>query len=660
MEGSKYYLKTWGLGLFLIFLCGLLNAQMPAVYSNPNSKAIKLFEESQKYVNTDPRKTITCLQKSIQKDSNFIESHLFLAEMYGYDGQYEKAVVEYNKAFLLNPGMSQANYFYAAQLELRLGHYDDAKAHADKYLASKSVSHKEDDEAQLISKSCVFAKEAMKHPVPFNPVNIGPEINTENDEYFATITADDQTFLFTRRLPVQHEGSQNKSFQEDFFYSNKENGKWTEARGIGPTINTEGNEGAPCLSADGQYLFFVACQEMYGYGLDRQGYGSCDIFISRNTGNGWSKPHNLGPSVNTKNWESQPSFSSDGKTLYFIRGLITAEGHGPGDIYMSQISEEGKWSTPVRLSNRINTPYREESVFIHPDNQTLYFASDGHVGMGGMDIYMSKRDANGEWGEPVNLGYPINTFNKENTILVDSKGKLAYFASNRPGGYGGLDIYSFDVDKNFKPENVTYFKGKVYDSRTKKPLTASFQLIDLESNKLVMESESNQGTGGFLLCLPTEKNYALNVSKPGYLFYSENFSLKESKDSTKPFLMDVPLQPIDTGLTVKLNNVFFETGKFDLKDESKTELQKLIAFLNVNKSLKIELGGHTDNTGDKKANVLLSQNRAKSVYEFLVNNGIPAERLSYKGYGDSKPVAVNDTPEHKQMNRRTEFKVIAK
>ena len=580
--------------------------------------------------------------------------------MYGYDGQYEKAVKEYNKAFAIDPRFFPANYYFAAQLEIRLGHYADAKAHAEKFLTSPAVNHKMDDEVLLIKKSCEFAVEAMKHPVPFNPINIGPEINTENDEYFPTITADDQTFLFTRRLPVPKAGPMSKSFQEDFFYSTKVNGKWTAAKSIGPMINTEANEGAPCLSADGQYLFFVACQEMYGYGLDRQGYGSCDIFISKNTGSGWSKPHNAGAPVNSKMWESQPSFSSDGKTLYFVRASLTGDGIGPGDIYMSEVKDDGKWSTPVRLSNKINTPYNEESVFIHPDNQTLYFASNGHVGMGGTDIYMSKRDANGEWGEPVNLGYPINTFNKENSILVDSKGKLAYFASNRTGGYGGLDIYTFDVGANFKPENVTYFKGKVYDSRSKKPLSASFELIDLETSKVLLQSESNQTTGEFLVCLPANKNYALNVSKSGYLFYSENFSLKESKEISKPFLMDVPLQPIDTGLTVQLKNVFFETNKYDLKDQSKAELGKLISFLNTNKTMKIELGGHTDNTGDKKANVILSQNRAKAVYDYLIANGIEAGRLSYKGYGDTKPVAPNDTPENKQKNRRTEFKVITK
>ncbi len=647
----------------VICLCIGLAASIaqPVIYSTQNSKAIKYFEEAQLNIALKPDVAIEKLKKAIEKDNNFIEAHAFLGDLLADDAQYAKAIDEYKECFLINPNFMPDYYFYAGSLELKLGRYADAKGHLQQYVSSKSSNHKKNDEAELKIKCCDFALNAMQHPVHFNPVNIGPEINSQYDEYFPSITADDQTFLFTRRLPMTNRDPRmGNSFQEDFYYSNKENGKWTQSRSIGTNINTQANEGAPCLSVDGQFLFFVVCPEIDGYGLDRRGYGSCDIFVAQKTATGWSKPHNLGPPVNSKNWESQPSFSSDGKTLYFVRAVLTGNGVGQGDIYTSEVDDKGKWSNPVKLSNKINTPYNEESVFIHPDNQTLYFASNGHVGMGGTDIYMSKRQPDGEWGDPVNLGYPINTFNNENSLLVDSKGKLAYFASNRAGGYGGQDIYTFEVDSQFRPENVTYFKGKVYDSRTKKPLEASIELIDLATSKTAITSSSNPMNGEFLVCLPANKNYALNVSRTGYLFYSENFALKEVKDISKPFLMDVPLQPIDTGLTVKLNNIFFETNKYDLKEESKTELQKLITFLTTNPTLKIELGGHTDNVGDKKANNVLSQNRAKSVYDYLIGNGISQERLSFRGYGDSKPVKPNDTPENRQMNRRTEFKVTSK
>lgn len=657
LTSLKYILSV------LIYQClFLVSFSQPPTYSTKNNKAIKLYQEAEKIVPVDQNKSVDLLKLAIEKDPNFIEAHAFLAELYAYSGNFEAAISAYHQTFLINPNFYQNNFFYCGKIELRLGRYQDAKNHFEQYLASRSVTHKMDDEANLYLKTCDFSLEMLQHPYPFNPLNIGPEINTVNDEYFPTITADDQMFLFTRKLDVAQGSSRTGlSYQEDFFYSPKVNGKWTTAKSIGNLINTPANEGAPSLSADGQYLFFVACQDMFdNYGHGRQGYGSCDIFVSKKVGDSWGKPHNIGAPVNSKAWETQPSFSSDGKTLYFVRGIINEEGQRHGDIYSAEILPNGKWDNPKRLSSKINTPFREESVYIHPDNQTLYFSSNGHIGMGGLDLFMSKRQADGEWGDPVNLGYPINTFNDENSLLVDSKGKLAYFASNRPGGIGGLDVYSFEIDKKFRPENLTYFKGKVYDSVTKKPLAASFELIDLETGAIAMKSESNQVNGEFLVCLPANKNYALNVSKPGYLFYSENFSLKETKDISKPYAMDVPLQPIDTGLTVQLKNIFFDTDKFDLKPESKVELQKLIAFLTANPTLKIELGGHTDNTGNKKLNETLSHNRAKAVYTYLVASEIVAERLSFKGYGDSKPVAANDTPENKQKNRRTEFKVMSK
>jgi outer membrane protein OmpA-like peptidoglycan-associated protein len=303
----------------------------------------------------------------------------------------------------------------------------------------------------------------------------------------------------------------------------------------------------------------------------------------------------------------------------------------------------------------------EESVFIHPDNMTLYFSSAGHPGMGGLDIYMSKRQPDGEWGKAINLGYPINTFNDENSLLVNPGGKIAYFASNRNGGFGDLDIYQFDLPEDIRPEKITYVKGKIYNSKTKETLEANFELVDLETQQSVTKSYS-QKNGEFFVTLTANKNYLVNVNKDGFLFYSDNFSLKgKETDFSKPFLLDIPLDPIDTGSVVELKNVFFDVGKADLKPESKAELDKLGAFLIKNPSLKIELGGHTDTDGIRKSNIILSENRAKAVYDYLVTTTkIDVARLKYRGYADLKPKVKNDTPENKAKNRRTEFKVLAK
>ena len=328
---------------------------------------------------------------------------------------------------------------------------------------------------------------------------------------------------------------------------------------------------------------------------------------------------------------------------------------------MSTLDESGKFSTAVKISTVINTPMKEESVFIHPDNQTLYFSSDGHPGMGHLDIFMSRKQPDGEWGTPVNLGYPINSYSDENSLLVDPSGRLAFFASDRTGGYGGLDIYQFELPESLRPEKITYVKGKVYNARTREPLEASFELYDLETQQLVTRSYSSQN-GEFLVTLTANKNYLVNVNKEGYLFYSDNFSLKgKETDFKKPYLLDIPLEPIDTGSVVELKNIFFDVNKWDLKPESRAELDKLTDFLKKNKNLRIELAGHTDNTGDKKFNLTLSSNRAKAVYDYLVSSGgIAANRLSYKGYGDTRPKVPNDSPENKARNRRTEFRVVGR
>ena len=319
--------------------------------------------------------------------------------------------------------------------------------------------------------------------------------------------------------------------------------------------------------------------------------------------------------------------------------------------------ENNRFTEPVNLGENINTEYDENTPFIHPDNRTLYFSSSGWAGMGMADIFFSKKDEQGNWKKPTNLGYPINTPASEIGFIVNRKGDWAYFASDMPGGYGGLDIYGFELYKDARPELSSYAKGEVYDAVTKQKLEANIELIDLTTGKVIMTSRSNKKTGEFLMILQPNSNYALNGNKKKYLFHSENFAMKDYA-ADKPFLISVPLSRIKVGGTVILKNVFFDTDKFNLKNESKVELNKLSALLKEQTTLKIEIGGHTDNTGNKKANQVLSKNRAKAVYQFLIDNGIVSSRLSYKGYGDSKPIVSNNTKEGRSQNRRTEFTII--
>ena len=648
--------KNISLFIFVFLISQLSSAQQK--YASKNPKAIKAFENAIKcFGQKVNEKAISFLDEALSADPGFTDAYILKANVYEEMHQFDKAIAAFKQSFAINPDYFPNSYFTLGKMEFRMALYDSAKVHFEKFLTYPDIRPELSARARQLSDNCSFASDAVKHPVPFDPVNMGDSINSADEEYFPAITADGKTFLFTRRLKSKDEYG-HTGLQEDFYISHFEKNHWTMARPVSE-INTSGNEGAPSLSADGQYLFFAACKELGNYPGNRKGKGSCDIFISKKVGDKFQDPRNLEDPVNSGLWESQPSFSSDGRTLYFIRAILTKEGKKNRDIYITSINDSSHWSVPVPLSDKINTAGDEESVFIHPDNQTLYFSSDGHPGMGGLDIFMSRRNPDGSWGEPVNLGYPINTSNDENSLLVGPAGDLAYFASDREGGKGQLDLYQFELNPDFRPSPLTYMKGNVYDAATKKPLIANFELIDLATGTPVVRSTSNAGNGEFLVCLPAGKSYALNVSKDGYLFYSDNFELKNVKSAKDPVLKDVYLHAIKAGESVVLKNIFYETDAYKLKEESKAELGKIVSFLTKNPKVTIEISGHTDNVGTKMYNQTLSERRAQAVFDYLVTKGIPAARLTFRGFGDAKPIASNDKEEGRAQNRRTEFMIVA-
>ncbi|PHR48107.1 MAG: hypothetical protein COA32_06165 [Fluviicola sp.] len=662
--------------LFSFFLSGCATAQ--SGYGTKNKKAIKLFNEArnapQENIDLDTGRPdfqagIDLLQKALDKDENFLEAHQLIGEFYRLNGDYEEAVEHYKKSLRINPNANLNGLLYLdiGELQMRNGDYEDATKYFDMVLNSnsRSISPELMRASQRLRDNAQFAIEAMKNPLDIKPINIGPGINTEHPEYFPTITVDGRTLLFTREIPNSDNTPRG---QEDFFVSQlSEKNIWMEAIPMPNNINTSNNEGAPTLSADGRELIFVACADRtgYNYGENREGNGSCDLFITKKLGSRWTNPKNLPGGVNSARWESQPSLSADGKTLYFIR-RVGGRGTLRSDIYMSIKNDDGSWRKPTPLPQNINTESMESSVLIHPDGQTLYFSSNGHIGMGGYDIYMSRKDPLGNWGDPVNLGYPINTENDENSLLVGPDGEIALFASDRPGGYGKLDIYYFEMPEELRPVKTTYFEGLVYDATDKKPLGGKFELVDLSTGKQVIEAEADNISGEFLVALPTGRKYALNVSYPGYAFFSKNFDMIEQPEEA--IHMDVPLIPTGKEGSITLANVFFDLDKAIIRKESFNELNRLVSFLKENESVKVEIGGHTDTRGDDQRNQELSENRAKAVYEYLIEKGVDKSRLSYKGYGESQPIYTDEEIEMleseeakekaHQENRRTEYRIV--
>jgi outer membrane protein OmpA-like peptidoglycan-associated protein/tetratricopeptide (TPR) repeat protein len=650
-------------------------------YSTKNKGAIKLFQKAMEAPgkaldpNTrmpDYQSGLDLLEKALKKDPKFWEAHLLSAEYDELMGNFKSALGHYESAIFINPNHSptDATYFYASNLLFQMGKYEKTIDYLTRVVRNRAANPQFVQESNRLIACSEFAMESMQNPREFNPLNIGPGINTKDPEYFPTITVDGKTILFTRRIAEPR--SKPHGFQEDFYISqyDERTKSWGQAIPLPKNINTLFNEGAPTIGPDGRSLIFVACSDMSGvnYGEGRVGKGSCDLFYTKKIGSRWLNPVNIPGYINTSLWETQPSLSADGKTLYFIREVKNKGASDNADIYKSTLLDDGSWSQPERLSDVINSPYAEESVLIHPDGKTLYFASKGHVGMGGTDLFVSRLDENGNWSEPVNLGYPINTSYNENSLMVSPEGDIAFFASNRKGGYGELDIYYFELPEDLRPTRTLYFEGTVYDANTNIPLGGKFELIDLQTGKVVITAFADVETGEFTVSLPVNREYALKVTHEGYAYYSANFNMTVPEDQDIK-RMDIPLVPFNkSGTEIVLVNVFFDVNKADLKNESFVELNNLVEYLKKNPSVKGEIGGHTDSRNDASVNLELSTSRAKVVYEYVLKQGIKAERLTFKGYGETQLLVSDDeitklsTTKEKeaahQKNRRTVFKIL--
>jgi outer membrane protein OmpA-like peptidoglycan-associated protein/Tol biopolymer transport system component len=656
--------------LFVIsfFLLNSFSSQS-ALYSSYNKKAIKLYEKAiECYQDISPfsgrgnlKGAEEYLLKSLAKDSTFSEAYILLSQVKVKMGDINSAIFYKEKMMTVNPIIPLVEYFYLAGMHMAIGSYEKCLKNAVRYKNSPLADQRYIGRIDKMIENCEFAIEAIKNPVDFNPINLGSSINSELPEYFPSITADDSTFLFTRRV---NDLSAPGGRQEEIFVSKKTpNNHWSNSSLVSNAINSKYNEGAPTFSPDGQYIIFVGCETGakgdYEYGDDRKGYGSCDLFYSQNNGTNWSKPVNLGSKINSKHWETQPSFSSDGKTLYFIRGMTyDRQRRNPDnqDIYVTTITEDGQWSKPEKLPPNINSPHREESVQIHPDGKTLYFSSNGHPGMGGMDLYMSRKLDDNTWSDPLNLGYPLNTYKNDISILISPKGDKGYFSSDREGGYGDLDLYSFNVDKKFKPLPITFIKGKIIDAESKLPLFAFFQLTDLKKGNIISQMQSKLENGEFLITVPKNIDFALHAEKEGYMFYSRNI-YRDNLSLSKDGFLIIELEKVKPG-TFILENIFFEKSKSSLKKSSLVELNKVLKLMQINPDLKIQISGHTDSDGDDDFNLELSINRAKSVVNWLIENNIDQNRLSFKGYGETRPIEENNSIANKAKNRRTELTII--
>lgn len=626
--------------LFLIFP-GLVSAQ-----TRGEGREVKHHKKALQYYHASAfDEALEELEKAKRINPKYIESWLLSGDIHSFRGNTREAIESYQKAIDLDESFFPPALYILANLQFNSHLYRECLLNYKKYLGYPNVRPVEYERAEKNIKLSEFRIHAMENPVPFDPVNPGPGVNGEGYEFVNYVSADGEKLFFTRRTPK----GQRKD--EDFFIAKKlSDSTWGEVIELGYPVNTPGDEGAMCLSPDGQMLFFAACNRP-------DSYGSCDLYASRRQGDRWSEPWNLGPVVNSNFWESQPSFSPDGRTLYFVSNR--PGGRGGSDIWITRLKKDNTWNQPVNAGPVINTSEAERGPFMHPDGQSFYFSSKGHPGMGEGDIFMSRLNADEEWSEPLNLGFPVNTYADEVTLIVDNEGRFAYISSDMETGFGLTDIYRFRLPETAKPQAVTYMKGIVMDSITGKRLASDFVLTDLLTGIEVVRSQSDAISGDFLVCIPTNRDYALSVEKSGYLFYSVHFAIQGEGGIEKPHLRNILLKPVKKDEITILRNVFFETDSSSLLPASRVELDKLTDFLLRNPLITIEISGHTDNTGTELYNLELSRKRAASVYNYLIQKGIPKTRLTYRGFGASQPVSGNETPEGKAANRRTEFRIVS-
>lgn len=480
---------------------------------------------------------------------------------------------------------------------------------------------------------------------------LGKPLNSAFADYAPVISADGLTMMFTSRRPVTpKEIQKNKTAMEQIYnasYDVKKK-KWSPGQRLSDSINEQGrNNSAIALSNDGQLLLL--------YRDDDEGNG--DIFQSILKGNDWTKSEKLPSTINSNGHESSASISPDGNTLYFVSDR--KEGFGKRDIWYSRKDKNHQWGQAINLGSSINTKEDEEGVFIHPDGKTLYFSSKGHQSIGGYDIYYSTF-VKDHWSSPQNLGTAINTIGDDVFLVITADGTTGYYSSNKAGGIGEQDIYQIKpvpVKKDNKPK-LTLFTGIVIDKETRVPLESDIVIMDNQKNEIISTIKSNSATGKFLISLPSGKNYGISVKKDGYLFYSDNVSIADTS-AYKEIAKTVPLEKIKVGNKIVLKNIFYDFDNATLRLESKSELEQLLKLMNENTTVKIELSSYTDNKGSDEYNLKLSQERAQSVVDYLIDRGISKERLVAKGYGESEPISENDTEIGRQLNRRTEFEILS-
>lgn len=629
--------------------------------------------------------------------------------------EYENALQVYKEAFTLNPNDAGVNFRVGvcylhgetkakALSYLELAHRTNPAVDEDidyhlgmayqynhQYGKAKEFFHefkrknkKLTDIADHKIAECEVGDSLTRKPAYVQIENLGAVINTNFHEYSPLFSEDGNTLIFTSNRSDDETKIKMGTNYEDIYITRKTPNGWSSPNKIAENINVQFNDAAASLSADGKTLFLYYEE------------GAGDIYTSTLEGGAWSKPVPLNKNINSPHfWETSASISADGKRLFFTSNR--PGGQGELDIYVSELDSKGSWGKAVNLGPTINTPFHEDSPFIHHDGVTLFFSSDGHPTMGSNDIFKSEfRD--GQWSKPVNLGYPINSIEYDGFFMLSADKKTGYYSALREDGLGSADIYEIkflDPPKEEAPviiaqtepeivieqpdtttvvastdfvdpivqlhkdmKIVTVLKGKVIDETSATPLGAVITLVDNASQNVIARINSDPKTGDFELVIPHGGNYGVSTERAGYLFNSINFNVPQFAEYQE-IDTHILMVKAEVGSKMVLKNIFFDVGKSDLKAESIAELEKIKELLSSNSHMKVQINGHTDNTGNAATNMTLSLERSQAVVQYLIEHGIDAGRLQAKGFGSERPLVSNDDEqEGREINRRTEIEIV--
>jgi outer membrane protein OmpA-like peptidoglycan-associated protein len=586
-------------------------------------------------------------EDAIKKDKGFEEAYAQLLKYYEMFGFKNKLSDLHNRILenLPESQLSARSWLFKAQSSFDQDQLAEALTSAENAAKLATVDLAIKTKALQLRQNIRFVQ--GQSGVPPDKIHMEPlsdELNKFQLQYFPAMTADENFLIFTARQGT------HEMYDENIYVSRKLNGVWTSPQGISPLITGRENEGTSSINADARILVFTKCGSP-------EGQGSCDIFISEREGNNWKAPKPI-REINSPYWDSHPSLSADGRRIFFTSAR--PGGQGRMDLWCSEKDSNQVWQPPYNLGSGINTPYDEETPFLHANGETLYFASDGHPGFGKVDLFFTRKDKNG-WEKPVNLGKSINTPGDESGLFITASGKTGLFCleERRDRELLASQIQLFRIPTSMqKGPACTFLTGTVYDAVTKKRLQANVELVHLGSGKTEFAQESDKDFGTFTAVVQEKQKYAMFVSRAGYLFNSSSITTDSVLETASGWKKDVYLEPIRAGASIVLNNLFFESGKADLLPASLLELRKIGKLMRLNPTMNIEISGHTDDVGKDADNLLLSQKRAGAVTEHLVRQGINRTRLKSVGLGETKPLNANADDNQRLLNRRIEFKVL--